>query len=365
MKRSNVYFTVGPSQVFPSYKKHLLNAVEANIPSLSHRSDAFHTIFNDTVSSLREILTIPKDYHVFFLSSATEAMERIVQNCVSKKSYHYIDGAFSRLFQITAQAYGKQAAFMEVRPGLGFTNDYIRVPRGTELACVTQNETSTGVSLPPSFLGELKRRYPKTLVAVDVVSSVPGVKTNITDADCVFFSVQKGFGLPAGLAVLIVSPRAMEKAQYLEKKHEIVGGFHRFSNLSAYAQKGEVPETPNVLSIYLLGKIAEDMKRTGMQIIREQTKEKAQLLYSYFDTNKNYTLFVKDGMFRSNTTLVVEVAGGSEKLVKYLAGKGFIVGRGYKEHKNTHIRIANFPSHTLEDVKSLKTELDKASQYFY
>lgn len=357
MRNSPVYFTVGPTQVFPTYRKHILTALDTDIPSVSHRGDAFHVIFRNTRDALRDLLDIPRNYNIFFLSSATEAMERIIQNCVRKNSFHFVNGAFSKLFQTTSTLYGKQAHSLEVASGLGFTRDHIRVPAGAELVCITQNETSTGVCLDSSFVEEIRNRNRNVLIAVDVVSATPAVKLNLASTDCVFFSVQKGFGMPAGLAVLIVSPRAYEKALALEKKGLVVGSYHRFANLDSYAQKSEAPETPNVLAIYILGKIAEDLKRTGMKTIRTQSAEKAKILYSFFDSGSLFTVSVQDKKLRSPTTVVVEVAGGSERIVDRLTKEGFIVGKGYKDQKKTHMRIANFPAHTIADVKKLISTL--------
>jgi len=41
-----------------------------------------------------------------------------------------------------------------------------------------------------------------------------------------------------------------------------------------------------------------------------------------------------------------------------LAQKGLIVGNGYKEFKNKHVRIANFPSHSLEQCNKLIKEIE-------
>ncbi len=355
--KNPIFFTPGPSQLFPTYRRHLAEALERNIPSISHRSDTFHKIFNDTTSSLRTLLSIPKDFHIFFVSSATEAMEQIIQSSVKEKSFHLVNGAFSRLFYTIALAHGKHAQKYEVAAGMGFDFPNVHIPRDTELLCVTHNETSTGVSLPPDRLYDLRVRYPRALIALDIVSSVPCVNMDLSRFDTIFFSVQKGLGLPAGLGVLIVSPRAIEKAQYIEKRVKTVGSFHRFTNLLAYAQKYETPETPNVLEIFLLGNVAQDFSRIGIQAIRKQITEKATLLYTFFDHDDHYTPFVTQKIFRSPTVIVVGVANGSERLVSSLSQKGLVVGKGYKEFKSTHIRIANFPAHTAAHMKRLISEL--------
>lgn len=354
-----IFFTPGPSQLFPTFRDHLQSAFENNIPSISHRGEVFHDLFYETVSSIRTVLSVPKDFHVFFVSSATEAMERTIQNSVQKQSFHLVNGAFSRLFYNISGLLGKQAEKHEVPSGEGFDCTNIDIPHNTELLCITQNETSTGVQFPPQDLYDLRRRYPQMLFALDIVSSVPCVDLDLSHFDCIFFSVQKGFGLPSGLGVLIVGPRAVEKARFLERRQENTGSFHRFTNLIAYAEKYETPETPNVLELYLLGNVARDFSRIGIKQIRDQTKQKAQFLYSFFDHHDRYTPFVTQKTVRSQTVIVVTIDGGSQHLVERLSETGFIVGKGYKEFKSTHIRIANFPAHSLLQIKRLVTQIQK------
>lgn len=157
--------------------------------------------------------------------------------------------------------------------------------------------------------------------------------------------MQKGFGLPAGLSVLIVGANAIKKSS---------GTYHSFSSLSSFAEKNQTPETPNVLAIYLLGKVCCDMLKKGIKAIRKETDEKAEMLYNFAENNSIFKLFVKVEKFRSSTTIVFEVFDKtSDKIVSKLQRYGLIVGKGYGEFKEKHIRIANFPSHSMKDIKQL------------
>lgn len=350
---SKVFFTPGPAQLYPTVKTHIKNALDENILSISHRSEKAQNIYAETVSNLKKLLEIPPQYKIFFLSSGTEAMERVIQNCAAQYSFHFVNGAFSKRFYKTSQELGKNARILEVKGGENFIFDKVKIPKETELICITQNETSSGVSIPPKLIYQLKEKYPKKLVAVDTVSSSPYINVDIKKLDLVFFSVQKGFGLPAGLAVLIVSPRAFQKSKTISKKGISIGSYHSFLSLDEYAVKNQTPETPNVLGIYLLGKVCRDMLDKGIENIRRETEEKAKLLYDFFAKKKGYKIFVADKLFRSNTVIVVEVDGGSKKLIEKLKTKGLIVSSGYGQYKESQIRIANFPAHTKDQILRL------------
>ena len=61
------------------------------------------------------------------------------------------------------------------------------------------------------------------LLAVDAVSSLPYPDFDYTILDSVFFSVQKGFGLPAGLGVWMVNDRCIAKAEQLLSRGISIG----------------------------------------------------------------------------------------------------------------------------------------------
>ncbi len=349
----NTYFTPGPSQMFPGIAKYIKDALANDIPSISHRGKTYSDLFASTTEMLKKLLNIPKDYEVFYISSATEAMERIIENCVKTQSYHFVNGAFSKRFYDTALELKKNPTQYEVGEGKGFTFQKVKIPKTTELICFTHNETSTGVAIDPNNMYEIKKINLDVLIAVDIVSSVPYVALDYALLDCVFFSVQKGFGLPAGLGVLIVSPKALAKANELAKNNDNIGSYHNFPTLSQFAKKNQTPETPNVLGMYLLNRVLQEMLKTGINKIRKQTEQKAKLLYTLFEKNKDYTIFVEDKTLRSQTVIVVDVKNGSTGLIKKLKEKGIVVGTGYGSHKDTQIRIGNFPAITTRDVKKL------------
>lgn len=351
MKR--IFFTVGPSQLYPTVPAHIKTALRDYVPSISHRGKQFIDIYKKTTDCLRKLMGIPSEYHIFFLGSATEAMERIIQNTVESHSFHLVNGAFSKKFFTIASQLGKRTEKKEAPAGYGFDVKSIQIPKETECICITQNETSTGVAFPIADVSFFRQKSPSSLVALDVVSSVPFVKIDFSIVDLTFFSVQKGFGLLAGLGVLVVSSRAFEKCKKLHKKGVKIGSYHNFFIMEEYERKNQTYETPSVLGIYLLGKVCGDFLEKGIDTIRAETEEKAGVLYEFFDKHTKYKPRVKEKKFRSLTTIVIDTQGETPKILPYLAKKGFIVSSGYGSFKENQIRIANFPSHSKENVERL------------
>ena len=355
-----VFHTVGPTELYPEVKGFMIEALEKNIPSLSHRSEDFMEIYKETASNLRELLGIPDDFRIFFLSSGTECMERIIQNLVEKKSFHFVNGSFSKRFYTIAKELGKDAEKIEMEAGKGFDFEGIEVPDDAEVICLTQNETSTGVALDMKDIYKLRERYPEKLIALDIVTGVPYMKIDFSKIDCAFFSVQKGFGLPGGLGVLIVNKLCIEKTRELKGYGINTGSYHTFEKLAGNSDKFQTAITPNVMNIYLLGRVCKVLLDKGIENIRKDTEEKAKMLYEFFDENEKVKPFVKREDDRSMTTLVLEIPDGNAgKLREKLSEEGIIVSSGYKEYKDIQIRIGNFPMHTRENIMNIINALKK------
>lgn len=352
------YFTPGPAELYPTFEKHMKTFMDQQLGSVSHRSQQYRDIHKFTVEHLRHLLNIPSTHQVLFLGSASEAWERILMNCVEHESFHLVNGSFSKKFYEYSVALKRFAHKFEKPLGEGFDLKEIEVPEYAEVIGITQNETSSGVQFKVSDIHKLKKNHPDKLIAVDMVSSAPHPELDYSLVDTAFFSVQKAFGLPAGLGVWIVNEKCLEKAEKLKATEGFtIGAHHDLITLWKNALKSETPSTPNVPGIYLLGKIAEDMNTTGVGKIREATELKAKMLYKFLEKQSGYDLFVKKEAHRSSTVVVAQTEIPSKEVISRLKNKGMVVGSGYGGFKETQIRIANFPATPVEKVEELIEEL--------
>ena len=352
----SAYFNPGPSQLYFTVQDHMRAAMRENIPSISHRSKAFESIYESCVSWLRELLDVPQSYHIVFTSSATEAWERIIQNLVIEKSHHLVNGSFSKKFYEIAQQLGRNPSKTEVPDGNGFNPIDIG---DTELIAVTHNETSTGVSLPLDFIHQFKLSNPGALITVDAVSSLPYPLFDYSKLDSVYFSVQKGFGLPAGLGVWIVNDRCVAKADDILSKGRSIGSYHALPNLVKLTKKNQTPETPNVLGIFLLSRVVKDMLRRGINTIRKETEYKSAILYAALNTHGRMKPFVSDPKFQSKTVIVADCGDNRSEIEEKLVQRHLVPGSGYGAHKDNHLRFANFPAHSKEQFELLVDTLNE------
>lgn len=352
-----VNFTPGPSQLYFTVEDHARKAFRDGIPSLSHRSSMFEKISKQTTDGLKELLELPEGYHILFTGSATEIWERSIQNLVAESSLHFVNGSFSKRFHEIATQLGKQAQKVEVAAGQGFESYQ---PTGNpEVIALTHNETSTGVSMPLDFIHSFRDQHPNALVVVDAVSSLPYPKFDYTKIDSVFFSVQKSFGLPAGLGVWIVNEKCIAKAESLQQQGLNIGTYHNLPTLVANAKKNQTPETPNVLGIYLLGQVVSDFLKRGVHTIRKETEYKAAILYQALQNHAKIKPFVTDRKFQSQTVIVAETGTETAYITEQLIKHGLQPGDGYGERKKSQLRFANFPTHSKETYELLVDLLEK------
>lgn len=347
-----IYFTPGPSQLYFTVEEHIKSALMENTGAISHRGEQFKKIYQHADEGLRNLLHIPENFSIIFTSSATEIWERLIQSCVIENTTHLVNGAFSNKFYQTAVQLGINATKIEAPDGTCASINDIEVKSDPELIAFTHNETSTGATQPLTDIYKAKEQYPNALIAVDAVSSLPYVNIDYTKVDSVYFSVQKCFGLPAGLGVWLVNDRCIEATLKKESLRKSTGSSFRLSNTFKMANNYQTPATPNVLGIYLLSKVIEDMNLKGIDMIRREIDYKAAVLYHTINEHNNLSPFVKEAQNQSKTVIVAEATNSSE-IIEKLSQKGFILGAGYGQYKSKHIRIANFPTHSKEQIEML------------
>lgn len=345
-----VYLTPGPSELYFTVQDHMRTAMAEKTGSISHRSEEYRQIFTHVVQNLHELLDIPDDFAIVFTSSATEIWERIIQNFRPHHATFFVNGSFSQKFSECASALGTVTEVIESLDNT-WPHDRFEMNPNTDLIAIAQNETSIGMATPADEITEIAKKSPGSAMIVDMVSALPYCQPDWQNWDSVYFSVQKGFGLPAGLGVWIVRKSIVKD----------VGGVSPHRNLKRmmeFAEKQQNPETPNVLGMYLLAKVTEDMLRRGIENIRIETNYKSALMYHTINELDFLRPYVKEEKYRSKTTLVAECIDiAPQKVIDHLRKSGLQIGTGYGPHKDSHIRIANFPTHSREVFELLTDKL--------
>ncbi|MGF1533006.1 MAG: aminotransferase class V-fold PLP-dependent enzyme [Bernardetiaceae bacterium] len=338
-------FYPGPSAVYPAIETFLQDAFAEGILSIQHRSSAFVDISQRVQNGLQQKLGMPKDYVAFYLSSATEAWDVINRNFPAHEFFHFFNGSFGKKWHNY-----RRSIFPTRTQALPFDYqalppDFVRPVPTQTLFALTHNETSNGTQIPAHILPNLRKRYPNALIAVDATSSMAGVTLDWLSADLWLASVQKCFGLPAGLGLLIASPGALEQARNPLQYNDL--GF-----LAAQMQHYQTNHTPNVLGIYLLARVLE--MRQAIPEISTKIQTQAKDWY-HFLAQQGYACLVKEPKLRSNTVIAVSGPPSWVAQIKARAySSGFVLGNGYGDWKANTFRIANFPAITPESIAQLQ-----------
>lgn len=347
-----ITFYPGPSKVYPQVEQYISEAFASGLISSNHRSTGFMQLLEQTIADLKAKLDVPAGYEVYFVSSATECWEIIAQSLLIDSSLHIYNGAFGEKWMEYTHRISHRAS--DAAFGL---NDTLLMDRSAvfsrnELICVTYNETSNGTKIPEGFLLDIRKKV-DNLIAVDATSAMAGVVLPWENADIWYASVQKCFGLPAGLAVMIVSPKAIERAiQVGERKHYNSLLFIRDNFL-----KFQTPFTPNILGIYLLGKVMQQV--APIDEVDAQTRRRAHEWYTFL-LETGYDLMVENTAVRSDTVIAVRAEKERIDALKNAARKeGITLGNGYGKEKDTSFRIANFPAISDEEIAILKAFMVK------
>ena len=219
--------------------------------------------------------------------------------------------------------------------------DQLQIGPEVDLIAVTQNETANASQVPMSVLRELAARYPDKMIAVDTTSSMGGIALDFSLADVWYASVQKCFGLPAGLGILLLSGKAKEKVTHKGEK----GRYNSLSFMLENAASYQTHYTPNVLGIYLLNRVLQDMDPIAK--VDARLRERMASLEKVVAQSSTFDLLVDNAATRSTTVLAVSGKEEAIAAVKKAAEKeGMQLGGGYGPLKASSFRIANFPAIT-------------------
>lgn len=343
-----ITFYPGPSKIDERLPQWLQEGLENGMLSMNHRSEAFMQQYHEIVDLFREVFYLPENYDVYFTSSATECWEIIAQSFQGKSFRHIYNGAFGEKWLKMNAALGNTCR--EDHFGI---SEYPPVPDMLEedLLCLTHNETSNGTRLPDKYLIKLRDQYREKIIAIDATSSMAGVMLPWLAADIWYASVQKCFGLPAGMAVMFVHKNVLDKI--------CIGPYYNhMANLHRHFDNLQTTHTPNVANIYFLWRLLQDHK--GLEVRSEKLIKRANYLYDFFENKTSYSPLVKDRNLRSDTVLCLKgIETEIPNLLSFMESKDMVLGKGYGPWKNETFRIANFPAIKRNEYNALQKNFKK------
>lgn len=238
-------FIPGPTNIPDRVRQAL------NVPMQDMRAPDFGELTLPLFADLKKVFKTQTAEIFIFPSSGTGGWEACVSNLFSAGDRVLISsfGQFSMLWVDLCERFGLDVIHCEVEWGLGVPHlDYRKILEADQnheikgvFAC--HNETATGVV---SNIAEIREilddlKHP-ALLCVDGISSVGCLEFEMDKwgVDVIVSGSQKGFMLPAGLAIVGVSQRAIQR----RTEANLPRTFLSFDDMMKANATGHFPYTP-------------------------------------------------------------------------------------------------------------------------
>jgi alanine-glyoxylate transaminase / serine-glyoxylate transaminase / serine-pyruvate transaminase len=266
MSSQNPVFIPGPTNIPEAIRK------ACDVPTLDHRSPAFARMFKPAIAGVKRVLGTEAGQVFVFPSTGTGGWEAAITNTLSPGDTVLAArfGMFSHRWIDMCQRHGLNVQVIETPWGQGAPIAAIEAALAADAShrikavLATHNETATGVRSDIAALrGALDKTGHPALLYVDGVSSIGSMPFEMDGwgVDLAIAGSQKGFMLPAGLAILGASPKAlaaMETAQ-------LPRCFFDFRDMVKAYAAGGYPYTPSVGLIAGLAASIEMLEDEGLE----------------------------------------------------------------------------------------------------
>ncbi|HMA22979.1 MAG TPA: alanine--glyoxylate aminotransferase family protein [Gemmatimonadaceae bacterium] len=344
------FFVPGPTEIRPEILEQLTR------PMMSHRNKAFEAMFARIEAGLRDVFLTARPVYVG-ATSATGFMEMAVRNTPEGEILCLVNGGFSERFAVVAESCNRLVERIVVPWGQTFDLNVVEEKLATRrfvAVAVAHSETSTGVLTDVRAIAEVAHRY-GTIALVDSVSGAGGAELTVDGwgLDFVFTGSQKAFALPAGLAFAVASAEFVERAKKVLDR----GFYFDVVQYDKYAEKNQTPSTPATSLLYALEAQMGDMGREGIEQRWERHLAMRDATIDWVESvakrrGIDIGVVAPEGS-RSPTVTVISLPKGMapREVLDAVQVRGYTLGSGYGQLRETTVRIGHMGDHTLEGLR--------------
>jgi alanine-glyoxylate transaminase/serine-glyoxylate transaminase/serine-pyruvate transaminase len=339
-------------------------------PPPSHVAPHVIAAFGRALGNMRRVWLAPEDAVPFVVAgSGTIAMEMAVTNLVEEGDATLLvnTGYFSdRMAEMIAR---RGARVDQVKADVGDApslDDVQRaLARGSYRALfATHVDTSTGVRVDAKGLAALAHEY-GALSIFDGVCATAGERFEMAswNADVYLTASQKAIGLPAGLALMVVSQRAMARRSELTQPPPLSIDFQAWQPImQAYeAQRPSYFSTPATNMLLALDVGLQELLdtqhdgREGMEArfaLHQRCADDMRRAWS----DMGLTLLCKPELAANTLSAIRYPAGVDSSLVKAIAERSVIVAGGlHPSCKTDYFRVGHMGEVTRRPEALAKT----------
>jgi len=334
-------------------------------PDMCHREPEF----NDLLQSVRQKLLAvyrldPEAYSAVVLTgSGTAAVECALSALTGMDGRLLIvsNGVYGERIEKMARACGIEHSTLKLEWGAKVRLDRVEAAfndGGIAALATVHHETTTGILNDIHGMAEIAKRH-GSRVLVDAVSSFAGEAIDFSNLDFVAGTANKCIhGIP-GTAFVIVNrealaalPRFPSRTVYLDLRTHFDG-----------EDKGELPFTPGIPSIYVLHAALDELLEEGGERRIADYRTRAAFIRESV-RKMGLELFCTEKRMSSCLTSIMLPPGMSyETLHDRLKKEGFVIYAGQSGLRRKLFRVANMGAISMGDlerlVRALKSIMDR------
>ena len=312
-----------------------------SVMEISHRSQAFLALLDETISLLRELLNIPKAYEVLLMGvPARFHFGGVPVNFLKQKADYIISGAWSKMAALDSNKVGSIHI-----AGSNEDDDYLIAPReydftdDADYCYFTPNETLSGLKLE-RFLNRPKH---VPLIA-DMTSCLLSEVLNINDYAMIIAGVQKNLA-PSGMSIAIIEKTFLNNIDSQD--------LPAFFDYRVHAKYNSNYATPPTFNIYMANLMLKWLKKQGgVSQIEKINNKKAQLLYKTIDDSSFYSCPISVSQrSKVNVTFSLKDESFNESFLKQAKKQGLVALKGHRSVGGMRASIYN--AMPLDGVKKL------------
>ena len=317
-----------------------LNGSGLSILEVSHRGADFTAIIERAEALTRQILDLPDDYAVLFLSGgASSQFFMTAMNLLdeSGKAYYVDTGSWSSKAIKEARLFGQVEVLASSKD-----RNYSYIPKGYE---VPSDGTYLHLTSNNTIFGTQFHEWPESPIPVvcDMSSDIFSRPIDLSRFDLIYAGAQKNLG-PAGTTLVIV-------------RKELLGRVNRqlpsMLDYRNHIDQNSCYNTPPVFPIYVCMLTLEwILEQGGLSALEERNRQKAELLYRQIDVNPLFR-GVAETADRSwmNVTFVATDPEREKTFLKTCQEAGCV---GVKGHRSVGgFRASIYNAMPLESVRVL------------
>lgn len=325
MKKHN--FSAGPAILPAPVLKEAAKAVTnyegigLSLLEISHRGKEFTAIIEEANALMRELLGLPDDYHVLWLSGGASTQFYMVPfNLLdSNETACYVDtGTWANKAIKEAKGFGNVNVLASSKEqNYTFIPKGYKIPKDAKYLHLTSNNTIFGSQL---------HKFPKSPIPVvcDMSSDFLSRPVDVQPFGLIYAGAQKNVG-PAGTTVVIVRDDMLGKVQrYMPT----------MLDYRTFVKENSLYNTPPVYPIYVSMLTLRWLKKGGgLKAIQRKNKTKAALLYDEIDANPLFRgTVVKEDRSLMNACFVMEerYAALEKDFLAETEANGFVGLKGHR-----------------------------------